>query len=82
MIKSMRVEMARTCSTHGRRDVYRILVGKPGGKKSLGRPGVRWEDNPETWMIRALLRNGQVKTPRQNTHKATIVESPFLCNDL
>jgi hypothetical protein len=28
-----------------RRVVYRVLVGKPEGKKSLGRPRRRWEDN-------------------------------------
>jgi len=28
-----------------RRGVYRILVGKPGGKRPLGRPRRRWEDN-------------------------------------
>jgi len=28
-----------------RRVVYRILVGKPGGKRPLGRPRRRWEDN-------------------------------------
>jgi hypothetical protein len=27
------------------RGVYRILVGKPGGKRPLGRPRRRWEDN-------------------------------------
>jgi hypothetical protein len=27
------------------RDVYRVLVGKPEGKKQLGRPRRRWEDN-------------------------------------
>jgi len=26
-------------------DVYRVLVGKPEGKRSLGRPRRRWEDN-------------------------------------
>jgi hypothetical protein len=25
--------------------VYRVLVGKPEGKKPLGRPRLRWEDN-------------------------------------
>jgi hypothetical protein len=25
--------------------VYRVLVGKPEGNKSLGRPMYRWEDN-------------------------------------
>jgi len=28
-----------------RRGLCRILVGKPEGKKSLGRPRNRWEDN-------------------------------------
>ena len=28
-----------------RRGVYRVLVGKPKGKRPLGRPRRRWEDN-------------------------------------
>jgi hypothetical protein len=28
-----------------RRDVYRVLVGKPGGKRPFGRPRRRWKDN-------------------------------------
>ena len=28
-----------------RRGVYRVSVGKPEGKRSLGRPRHRWEDN-------------------------------------
>jgi hypothetical protein len=28
-----------------KRNTYRILVGKPGGKRPLGRPRRRWEDN-------------------------------------
>jgi len=28
-----------------RRGVYRVLVGKPDGKRPLGRPRRRWEDN-------------------------------------
>jgi hypothetical protein len=27
------------------KDVFRVLVGKPGGKRPLGRPRSRWEDN-------------------------------------
>jgi hypothetical protein len=27
------------------RDVYLVLVGKPEGKRLLGRPRLRWEDN-------------------------------------
>jgi hypothetical protein len=28
-----------------RRGAYRVLVGKPEGKRPLGRPRRRWEDN-------------------------------------
>jgi len=28
-----------------RRGVYRVSVGKPEGKRPLGRPRRRWEDN-------------------------------------
>jgi hypothetical protein len=27
------------------RVVYKVLVGKPEGKRPLGRPRLRWEDN-------------------------------------
>jgi len=27
------------------RGVYRVLMGKPEGKRPLGRPRYRWEDN-------------------------------------
>jgi hypothetical protein len=38
-------EKGRECSTD--RGVYKFLVGKPEGKRSLGRPRRRWEDNNE-----------------------------------
>jgi hypothetical protein len=31
-----------------RRSVYRVLVGKSEGKRPLGRPRGRWEDNSKT----------------------------------
>jgi hypothetical protein len=38
--------MGRTCSTNGEnRNPYRILVGKPKGKRPLGRPRRRWMEN-------------------------------------
>jgi hypothetical protein len=38
--------MGRACGTNGvKRKGYRILVGKPEGKRSLGRPRHKWEDN-------------------------------------
>jgi hypothetical protein len=37
--------MGSVCSTNGKkRDTYRILVGKPKGKRPLGRPRHRWEN--------------------------------------
>jgi hypothetical protein len=38
--------MRRACSTNGaKRNAYRILIGIPEGKKSIGRPRRRWDDN-------------------------------------
>jgi len=38
--------MGGACSTYGeKRGVYRILVGKPEGKRPLGRPRHRLENN-------------------------------------
>jgi hypothetical protein len=38
--------MGRACSTNVEtRNAYRILVGKPDGKRPLGRPRRRWVDN-------------------------------------
>jgi hypothetical protein len=38
--------MGGPCSTNGeKRNAYRLLVGKPEGKRSLGRPRRRWVDN-------------------------------------
>jgi hypothetical protein len=38
--------MGGACSTYGeRRGVFRVLVRKPEGKTSHGRPRRRWEDN-------------------------------------
>ena len=46
MIKSRRMKWAGHVARMGeRRGVYRVLVGKPEGKRPLGRPRRRWEDN-------------------------------------
>jgi hypothetical protein len=38
-------EVGGACSTHRRGEkVYKVLVGKPEGKRPLGRPKRRWED--------------------------------------
>jgi hypothetical protein len=33
------------------RNVYKILVGKPEGKRQLGSPKSRWEDNIK-WILK------------------------------
>jgi hypothetical protein len=46
VIKSRRMRWAGHVARMGeRRGVYRALVGKPEGRKPLGRPRCRWEDN-------------------------------------
>jgi hypothetical protein len=39
-------EMGRACNIHGvKKNVCRILVGKPEGKRPVGRHKDKWEDN-------------------------------------
>jgi len=46
VIKSRRMRWVRHVARMGRgRGVYWVLVGKPEGKRPLGRPRRRWEDN-------------------------------------
>jgi len=46
VIKSRRMRWVGHVVRMGeRRGVYRVLVGKPEGKRSLGRTRCRWEDN-------------------------------------
>ena len=46
VIKSKRMMWVGHVACVGERNgLYRILVGKPEGKRPLGRPWHRWEDN-------------------------------------
>jgi hypothetical protein len=46
VIKSRRMRWAGDVAHMGEgRGVYRVLVGRPEGKRPLGRPRRRWEDN-------------------------------------
>jgi len=46
VIKSRRMRWAGHVARMGeRRGVYRVLVGKPEGRRPIGRPWRRWEDN-------------------------------------
>jgi len=37
--------MRKLSADSGEREVYRVLLGKPGGRRPLGRPRCRWVDN-------------------------------------
>jgi hypothetical protein len=45
VIKSRRMRWAGHVARMGERNAYRVLVGRPEGKRPLGRPRHRWEDN-------------------------------------
>ena len=42
---SKRKEIDEVCHTSEKRGAYRILVGRPDGRRPLARPRRRWEDN-------------------------------------
>jgi len=46
MIKSRRMRWAGHVARVGeKRGIYRVLMGNPEGKRPLGRPKCRWDDN-------------------------------------
>jgi hypothetical protein len=48
-VKSRRMRWAgHVAHMGGERNVYKVLVGKPEGKRPLGRPRCRWEDGIRT----------------------------------
>ena len=51
VIKSRRMRWAGHVARMGQgRGVYRVLVGKPEGKRPLGRPRRRWEDDIKMYL--------------------------------
>jgi len=51
MIKSGRMRWAgHVARKRERRGVYRVLMGKPEGKRPLGRARSRWEDNTKMYL--------------------------------
>ncbi|KAJ4433310.1 hypothetical protein ANN_15569 [Periplaneta americana] len=59
-IKSRRLRWAGHVACIGEsRNAYRVLIGRPEGKRPLGRPRCRWEDN-----IKMDLREDAVSTTR------------------
>ena len=51
VIKSRRMRWAgHVARMEEGKGAYRVLVGKPGGKRPLGRPRRRWEDNIKMYL--------------------------------
>jgi hypothetical protein len=58
VIKSRRMRWVGHVACVGEgRGVYRVLVGRPKGKRPLGRPRRRWEDNIKM-VLREIGRDG------------------------
>jgi hypothetical protein len=57
VIKSRRMRRAGHVARMGeKRNVHRLLVGKPEGKRPLGRPRRRWIDNIKIYLLEIGLR--------------------------
>jgi hypothetical protein len=57
--KSRRMGWAGNVACMGKgRGVYRVLVGKPEGRRPLGRPRHRWEDTIRTDLREVGVRTG------------------------
>jgi hypothetical protein len=55
--------MGRACGAYGDdRGVHRVLVEKPEGKVSLGRPRRRWEDNIKIDLQKVGKSRGRPRT--------------------
>jgi hypothetical protein len=51
VMKSRRIRWTGHVARMGeRRGVYRVLIGRPEGKRSLGKPRRRWEDNIKIYL--------------------------------
>jgi hypothetical protein len=63
-IKSRRMRWAGHVARMGEgRNVYRVLVGKPEGKRPLGRPRRRWEDGIKMDLREIGWEGGGVDSP-------------------
>jgi hypothetical protein len=63
VIKSRRVRWAGHLARMGKgRGVYRVLVGRPEGKRPVGRPKRRWEDNIKLEFREIRMEGGQLNS--------------------
>jgi hypothetical protein len=70
IIKSRRMRRAGHMARMGeKRNVYRLLVGKPEGKRPLGRTRHRWIDNIKMGLLETGLSNVDWIGLTQNRHR-------------
>jgi hypothetical protein len=77
VIKSRRMWWAEHVARMGKgRGVYRVLVGRPEGKRPLGRPRRRWEDNIEMdlWEI-GIDRANWIRLAQDRIHWRAFVNT-------
>jgi len=56
--------------------VYRVLVGKPRGKRLLGRPRRRWEDNINMDLQEVgCLGMDRIELPKDKERRRTLVSA-------
>jgi hypothetical protein len=49
--------MGKACCTDGEEECIEVLVGKPEGKRPLGKPTGRWEDDIVTCYLGNVTNN-------------------------
>ena len=70
--------MVRACSTYGeRRGAYSDLVGKPEGRRRLGRPRRRWEDNSKMDFREVGWSHGHVIYNYKVSHRRRVINHIF-----
>jgi hypothetical protein len=77
MIKSRRMRWAGHVACMGEgRGVCKVLVGRPDGKRPLGRPRRRWEDNVKM-KIKEIGMSGAkwIRLARDNIHCRAFVKT-------
>jgi hypothetical protein len=56
MVKSRKMKWAgHVARMQEKRNSYRILLGKPEGKRPLGRPKCRWADNAAFQILQVII---------------------------
>jgi hypothetical protein len=55
IIKSRRMRWEGHVARMEKRNMYRLLVGKPEGKRPLGRPRLRWKDTIKIGLLEIEL---------------------------